>query len=50
MCDFGNVAGVKVGGFDDGFDMRSKGKGRAMDDARVAYQWGRSNGYVVDGE
>lgn len=30
MFDFGNVAEVKVGGFDEGVNIRSKGKGGMM--------------------
>lgn len=34
MFDFGNVVEVKVGGFVDRVNMRSRGKGRVKDDAK----------------
>lgn len=50
VFDFGSVTEVKVGSFDDGVDMRNKGKGRVQDDAKVACLGGRSDGCVVNGE
>lgn len=34
VFDFGNAAEMKVGVFDDGVNMRSRGKGQVQDDAK----------------